>query len=292
MSHVRGQAFLVGILLASAACSAGDGVRSSATPPSGPVAIPGEDAVESTERAGLARVQVRVTAHMPSDFDDAQPERVFKGRGVVDHERDIAGVYFDVAKVPNSAGYFGHVDPTMSVVYEGSRFIVSFPELAHLLEDPTDWMSYELSDLSDPGLLDLGIGQLREIGLSDPRLATELLSQVGELQVRPARSEDLPSLSPFRATVDIASLAGSGSEMQPLFEELLALGVTSIDVDVDLDPEGRVGRVAYSLSYPPKAGSDPVKLSVDMQFPRYGVERGLHAPRGEAVVTADDFFAK
>ena len=268
---------------------------SGGTTPSSPVVAGGlaaSDVTASTSGGGLARVKLEIQVHMPEGFDELQPERAFRGRGVVDQGRGIAGVYYEVAGVPNSAGYFGHVDPTMSVVYEGARFIVSFPELAELLEGPTDWMSYEISDLSDPKMLELGIGQLREIGLSDPRLATELLAAVGNLETR-MLSPGEPRLGrAFQATVVVASLADTGSEMQPVFEELLALGVSSIDVEVVVDPDNRISRFAYSLSYPPKEGSDPVDLNVDMQFLQYGVQRGLRAPSDGAVVTVDEFFGK
>ena len=237
-------------------------------------------------------MQVQVTANMPSDFDDGHPTRTFRGRGVVHQGRGIAGVYFAVAKVPNSAGYFGHVDPTLSVIYEGPRFMISFPTLAEILGGQVDWMSYELDDLSKRKMLRLGIGQLREIGLSDPRFASQLLAGVsGELQRRPG-TPAASTLVPYSALVNITSAAeASGDEMGPVLEELIELGVTSMDVELDLDTQGRLGRFAYSLSYPPKEGSDPVAIGIEMLFPEYGVDRGLRAPPANAVVNVDEYLA-
>ena len=279
----------LGVISCFTACVA----QTETSTPQAPPPLPSASEVASkTAAGGLARVRVQVNAHMPSDFDDGQPERSFKGRGVVDQGRSIAGVYFSTRKVPNAAGYLGHVDPTMSVVYEGSRFIVSFPQLAELLADPVDWVSYDLDVLSDPVALRLGIGQLREIGLSDPRLANGFLAGTSD-ELQAASPGTDPYGDTYIASVDVASAAeASGDDLRPIFEGLIRLGVTSVDVEVGLDTEGRLGSFAYSLSYPPKEGSEPVQLDVTMQFPAYGVQRGLRAPRDAAVVSYDEYFVQ
>ncbi len=261
--------------------------------PSGPPPVPSiSEVVSATKDAPIARVRLRVNAHMPPQLDDGVPDREFTGRGVVHQGREIAGVYFDVADVPNTAGYFGHVDERdLTAIYVGSRFIISFPVLADVLPGRVDWMSYELASFSHPKMLRLGIGQLREIALSDPRFAVALLGGAtgGLRSVQPTPGTESVG-RPFSTVADIAAAASATPEMGPVFEEMLALGVSKVDIAVDVDGEDRVGRVTYSLRYPPGRGSRPVRLSVEMTFV-YGVRPGLGAPPPRSVVEIEDHLS-
>ena len=230
---------------------------------------------------------------MPSDFDDGLPDRSFLGRGIVDQGEALANVNFEVGHVPNTAGYFGHVDPELAVVYEGPRFMVSFPILAELLAGPTDWMSYDLAALAERKMLRLGIGQLREVGLSDPRFAVGLLAgATGDLLPLVPSPGSNPSLHAHSTTVSVAMAAAeAGEDLGPVLDQLIALGVSSLDVDLDIDSANRIGRFAYSLSYPPRVGSRAVRLRVMMEFPKYGVDEDLQAPEPPSVVMIEDYLS-
>ncbi len=222
-------------------------------------------------RQGVAQVRVTLKAEMPPDFDDGIPEREIAGEGLADFERNLASVEYAVDDVPNSAGFFGHVDGDLSVVYEGSRFLATFPLMADVLEGELDWMSYQLSDFSHPTVLDKGIGQLREIGLSDPRLGFALISSTPEATTDPA-----PQVS-----VDLAQAAGAvDPDLRPTLEELQDLGVQRLIFATTEDTEGVLTSYSYELTYPPDGtgGGAEAEVSVTVEITDTGVQEAIEVP--------------
>lgn len=263
----------------------------SATPPAAPSA---DEVLTATTGAGDAKLRVDVQAHMPSDFDDGIPERAFGGTGFLDQDKALAGINYEMSSVPNSAGYFGQVDGEMNVFYSGSEWIVSFPLMASALAGRLDWLSYDLETMADPRAQELGIGQLREIGLADPRLGLALLGGAGSLErgaptsippaATPASPAPTPTGTPHRASADVAGAAQAATtELRPLLEGLQELGVTTVELGVTLDSERRVETLSYTLSYAPKKGSEPVEMRVTHTYLKYGLEGGLNAPTGRSV---------
>ena len=287
---------LAGVLVGAVACSNASDVPGgsgapSATPPEGPVVA---DVIEATEAGGDAKLRVAVDAHMPPDFDDGIPDRGFTGEGFFDRDRNLAGINYEMSGVPNSAGYFGQVDGEMNVFYTDSEWIVSFSLMASALPGRLDWLSYDLETVADPRAQELGIGQLREVGLADPRLGLALLAAAESLDeggyvptpVGTASSASPPPATGpvYRAVADVAAATGAAQPgLQPLLEGLSDLGVTEVELGVTLDAEGRVATLTYGLSYPPKRGSEPVDMRVTHEFLKYGLEGGLNAPAGRSV---------
>ena len=289
-------AIAVCILMAIVGSACSETTPGGSVSPAGSTPSPGADletVQEATRGAGDAKVRVDVQAHMPEDFDDGVPDRAFSGTGFLDQDRTLAGVEFEMSKIPNSAGYFGHVDGRLSVFYSESEFVLSFPQMAETLPGPLDWLSYDLELMADPEAQKLGIGQLREIGLSDPRLGLALLRGADALQEGPPPSTPMaatPTSMPtptgrvYKAVADVAAaMQASGPELEPVLAGLQALGVTSVDVGVTVDDEDRLETIGYTLSYAPKPGSEPVEVRITHSFLRYGLEGGLNAPTGRSV---------
>ena len=291
---------LVLVALFGAACnqSADTALPDPGVPPPEPPDI--REVLAATTGAGDIKLQVQVVTHMPPDFDDGVPDRTFGGTGFLDRDKDLAGINYEMSTVPNSAGYFGQVDREMNVFYLGSEWIVSFPLMAQSLPGRLDWLSYDLETVAKPKAQKLGIGQLREIGLSDPRLAIALLGGADALEQGTLTPPPAPEVAPtppapgsptFLAVADVARAAAAADPgLRRRVRGLQDLGVDSIDLLLYLDEEGRLATVTYSMSYPPKEGSEPVEMTVTHTFQKYGLEGGLNAPTGRSVSSFEEYL--
>ena len=247
-----------------------------------------DDVISSTAAGGDARVEVTVRTKMPEDFDDGVPRRRFAGEGFLDRTQDVAGITYRLGPVPNAAGYFGQADGKTAVYYTEDAFLLSFPVLAEALAGPADWFRYELDDFSIPRIRKLGIGQLREIGLADPRLALALLQ---------GGPEELPGAAgtsgPYSFSTDVALAAGaSGHGLDIPFAALADLGVSSVEMTLSLDEEQRVKQLDYTMSYPPAPGSGRVDLRVQIGFARYGLKGQLDLPAVPTIAHYEEYLSR
>lgn len=235
------------------------------------------EAADATAEQGAAELSLSLSVRMPPDFDDGVPMREIEGEGAADFERNLASVDYAMGDVPNSAGFFGHVEGDLSVVYQGPRFILTFPLMADVLEGDLDWMSYNLSDFADPVAQGAGIGQLREIGLADPRLGFALASSgVGG---EPDADGGIP--------IDLGQASGAVEpEAQPAIQALQELGLQEIVLVAEVDSEGLLRSYSYELAYSPRGpetGGRKVRLSVTVELTEVGVEETIEVPPEPAV---------
>lgn len=233
------------------------------------------EAAQATAEQGTAELRVSLSVRMPPDFDDGVPRREIEGEGLADFGGNLASLDYGMGDVPNSAGFFGHVEGDLSVVYEGQRFIITFPLMAEVLEGELDWMSYNLSDFADPVAQGAGIGQLREIGLADPRLGFALASSgVGG-------EPDLEG----RLPIDLAQASAAvESEIQPAVKALQELGLEHVLLTTEVDEAGLLRGFSYDLAYPPRgAGGRNVRLSVVVEITETGIEESVEIPPEPAV---------
>ena len=264
-------------------------VDASSSPPPG---VRLDDVISATAAGGDARVELSVRTKMPQDFDDGVPRRRFAGEGFLDRNQDVAGITYRLSSVPNAAGYFGQADGKTSVFYTEDAFLLSFPVLAEALAGPADWFRYELDDFSVPSIRKLGIGQLREIGLADPRLALALLE--GGPEELPAAAAATEGDSPqYRFTSDVAAAAGeTGNGSDIPFAALAELGVGSVEMTLSLDDERRVQSVGYTMSYPPAPGSGMVTLDVRIGFVKYGLKGRLDLPPVPTIAHYEEYLSR
>ena len=287
-------------LIAASVAGCSPDPEAARTPATDPVETPVPAAVsvgqvlEETEGAGDVRLLIDVRAEMPPAFDDGQPRRSYQGRGFLDWEAELAGVTYEVSDVPNAVGYFGHVENKLSVFHSDPGFVASFPVLVKALDGEGEWFRYELEDFSQERIRKLGIGQLREIGLSDPRLGLGLLrglpDQLTEGFYSPVEET---AATNYVLTADVAAAAAEAPDgLAPQFDALLDLGVDEVDVELALDPLERVRRVKYELSYPPAPESPPVRLSVTLDLLKFGLEGGLTPPPEARVLDYSDYISR
>ena len=281
---------LTALLLAACQRAAPPGVESSGDPSSSPTvaAVQLEDVISSTVAGGDARVELTVRTRMPEDFDDGVPRRRFTGDGFLDQSQDVVGITYRLSSVPNAAGYFGQADGKTSVFYTEDAFLLSFPVMAEALRGPADWFRYEVDDFSVPSIRKLGIGQLREIGLADPRLALALLA--GGPEELPPPSAAPGSGSPQHGfSSDVAGAAEGGGDIR--FAALADLGVGAVEMTLSLDDEQRVESLGYRMSYPPAPGSKPVDLQVQIEFVEYGLQGELELPPTGTIAHYEEYLA-
>ena len=260
------------------------------TAPSAPAYLQTSDVVASTVGGGDVRIRMSVKARMPQEFDDGVPSRRFVGEGILDQSLDVAGITYRLDSVPNAAGYFGHAPGKTSVFYARDSFILSFPVLAKALGGSVDWLSYEVDDFFDREVLRLGIGQLREIGLADPRLGLALLQgATGELAPGPVVTADTPPVYDFSADVGKAARA-MGDVLTVPFQTLADLGVRTTDMSLTVDDEQRVVSLQYSLAYPPASKAKDVRMHVQMEFSEYGLDGDLSLPPPDTVVEYEEYL--
>ena len=259
---------------------------------SSPAVVRLDDVISATDAGGDAKVALSVEARMPEAFDDGVPRRRFAGEGFLDRSQNLAGITYRLSGVPNAAGYFGQADGKTSVYYTEDAFVLSFAVMAKALDGPADWFRYELDDFSVPSIRKLGIGQLREIGLADPRLALALLEGgPDELPVASAATED--GSAEYRFSSDTVSAAGApGHGLDILFAALAELGVTSVDLTLSLDEEQRVHRLGYAMSYRPEPGAGMVDLHVQIEFLKYGLEGQLGLPPTRAIAHYEEYLTR
>ena len=294
---------VIAVVIGAAACSDASAPvvspEGSTSPPAEAPAV--SDVLGATVGGGDAKLRVAVQTHMPPDFDDGIPDRAFVGEGFLDRDRNLAGINYEMSDVPNSAGYFGQVDGEMNVFYSGSEWIVSFALMTSALPGRLDWLSYDLEVMADPAAQELGIGQLREVGLADPRLGLALLEGAESLEAggyvpspvattTPVTPSSSPAGPAYRAVADVARAAETAhAALRPLLEGLADLAITQVELGVMLDADGRVGSLTYGLTYPPKEGSEPVQIQVTHEFLKYGLTGGLNPPTGRSVASFREY---
>lgn len=279
-----------------------DGVAEQASSPQQGYA----SAAAALSQQGASEIEFALVARMPEGLDDGVPRRRITGTGILGEGGDLASAEFEMSEVPNSAGYFGHVPGPMSVVYEGSNFLVTFPIMADALAEPFDWVRYDLEHLSQPSVIELGIGQLREIGLADPRLALALLRSPTA-----ALSAETPAAAPATTgiataidtptedlgaggsgdvvVVDPAQAATTAPVHLELLEEVAGMGVQPVEITPELDSEGGLQSLSYELAYPAEPNStELVTLQVTIDFVETGAGDPVEAPPADVVQPYDD----
>lgn len=258
-----------------------------------------QEALDASEEAGAAAVKTRLDAKMPKSLDDGLPERRIKGEGVVAADRAAATMDYKMSKIPNSAGFFGHVDGELAVAYSGAEMMISFPLLEGVLAkepEPGTWLSWDLEFLSTEYLLDLGVGQLRELALSDPRLGLALLTGVEEAEEPTEGEVGGTPVSQYEVQAGTLEAGDAVPELEPIFTEMWeGLAMRRIPMTVSVDEEGRIRRLEYRLVYPEKRapilkGTRNVRLDVRHNFTEFGVEDEPELPPEDEVVTHEEYF--
>lgn len=270
---------------------AGDGE----TPEDDETESPFVDALAATEEAGDGEVETLLKIRMPKTLDDGVPRRQISGEGVLATDLSEARIDYEMSKVPNSAGFFGHVDGDLATGYAEDDMLITFDLLdKNVLKDDGSWISYELPFLSTEYMFSIGIGQLRELFLSDPRVGLALLEGVeergdvsGEAQINGV------AVTEYEVEADAKAAAETVPELSPIFKEMHRnLELSSIPMVVSVDENDRIRRLDYEMVFPAKKGSGKVRLNIRHDLTEFGVEAGPELPPADEVVTYEDYYFK
>lgn len=249
------------------------------------------EAIAATADAGTATVAIELEARMPPSLDDGIPVRPIEGSGSMAADRSVASLTYELSDVPNSAGFLGHVDGELEVVYSDNQMLISFPILRDILPEATPWMSYELSFLSLKSTMKHGIGQLRELALSDPRLGIALL-QGAEDPAGPAGDADAEgAVTEYKLAVAPGDAADAVPEFAPRLAEMeQGLKIDNIPMTVLLDDQRRIRELEYELVYPAKKGRGKVRLTVTTVLSAFGGDVEPEAPGEDEVVSYEEYL--
>ena len=256
---------------------------------------PFADALAATEEAGEGEVETLLKIRMPKTLDDGVPRRQISGEGVVATDLSEAQVDYEMSEVPNSAGFFGHVDGDLAVGYAEEDMLITFDLLdENVLKNDGSWISYELPFLSTEYMFKLGIGQLRELFLSDPRVGLALLEGV-EDRGEPSGEGDVDgaAVTEYEVEADTKAAAEAVPALAPILKEMRRnLELSSIPMVVSVDENDQIRRLDYQMVFPAKKGSGKVRLNVRHDLTEFGVEQGPELPPADEVVTYQDYYFK
>lgn len=261
--------------------------------PSGGAPVALGEVLEATDRSAPFGVTLDVRASMPEALAEARPQRRFSGEGLLEATSGRAGVTFDMSEIPNSAGFYGHVEGEMSVLYQDDRFTLTFPLLQTALPDEEAWVAFEVDDLSLEHSLELGIGQLREVGLAAPQLAISLLGggPSGLLPPGGYGKVDGTRVSEYSFDSDLAqAFDAAGPAVKPVLKTLLAkLKVERVPVLIWVDGDSVARKISWETSYLPAPGiGKELKLGVTVTLSRSAEAAHVEVPAPETVVVFED----
>lgn len=253
---------------------------------------PFEEHLAATADAGMAQVKIRLDAVMPPSLDHGVPERRLKGSGVAAGDLSAATLTYKLADAPNGAGVFGHVEGDIDVVHTQDRMLFTFKILRKVLADEGEWMSYDLPFLSSEFLFDVGVGQLRELALADPRIGLGLLRGVAEPAAE--TTEDDIGGTPVTVHEVKAGTLEAGEalpELGPLFTAMWeSVHLRYIPMTVHVDDQDRIRRLDYEMVFPAKYGKGKVRLDLRLDLVELGVAEEPELPPEEDVVTYEEHF--
>jgi hypothetical protein len=237
------------------------------------------DAAETTTAAGSARVSTSVLV-----TDAAGGRARFSGKGAFDFDRRVGEM--DLRLLEGDDGGFGGAS---TAVFQETSAYYRLP--AGALPGGKRWVRLDLQDVADASGLDLG--PLVQGSQADPAQHLLWLSALDPAVTRVAEEEirGAPTIR-YRAVVDLGRLEGQAppgkkaewsAYVQMLRERL---GLELIPVEVWVDADGRVRRLAHELGF---AGPGRT-ASVTTDLHDFGVAVNASAPPPGQVAAVSDLI--
>ena len=181
-------------------------------------------------------------------------------------------------------------DWKLEAIQDGDTAYIHFPLLAKQLPAGKTWIKGDAKDLSGPGT-----GQLGQVGSlvgTDPRSVFELLKAVSG-SIEAVGSEKIRDVqtSHYRATIDPAKLqqlvpADKQQSLGGLDQAANQAGLKELPVDIWVDAEQRVRKIAVDLDAKQPGSGVPIKASLVAEFYDYGKPLDLQLPPADQVVDA------
>jgi hypothetical protein len=273
-------AIVAALLLLVAACS-DDGDDDPEPAAEAPQAdAPAGDVVGAAVDATLAEGSARLELTTEIDGLPGSDEPVVaEGEGVVDFESGASTVTLDLASVLQGIGLPGLDGEVESRSVGDERWLRS-PFFNTVLGVTTEWLLLDVG--AADGEVD-GLGQVGALTGNDPADQLRLVAAVDPASVEAVGEEDVrgDATTRYRGTLDPADAPEDVPDT--LVDQL---GSAPIDVDVWVDGDGLVRRVATAVPLPPAAGGGAAQVELDLFD--FGVDVSVEAPADDEVTRASE----
>ncbi len=181
-------------------------------------------------------------------------------------------------------------DWKLEAIQDGDTAYIRFPLLAKRLPSGKTWVKGDAKGLSGPGTGQLG--RLGSFAGTDPRSIFEMLKAVsGSIEAVGSEKVRDVETSHYRATIDFAKLqqlvpADKQQSLGGVDQAAKQAGVQQLPVDIWIDAEQRVRKIAVDLDAKQPGTGTPIKASLVVEFYDYGTPLDLQLPPADQVVDA------
>jgi hypothetical protein len=208
------------------------------------------------------------------------------GEGLIDFENRTSTLTIDLASVLEGLGLPGLEGEVESRSVGDERWLRS-PFFNSVLGVPTEWLLLDVG--AADGEAD-GLTQLGALTGNDPADQLRLLAGVDPDSVDEVGREDVrgEGTTHYRATLDPEAAVAAAPEADRARLEALAaqLGSGPVAVDVWIDGDGRVRRMATDVPLPPAAGGGTAQVGMDLFD--FGVDVEVEPPPPDDVTPASE----
>ncbi len=259
----------------------------------GPAAAVLAAAATKTTGTGSAKLEMTLAMTIPG-----APERVDIGMsGAFDLEGQRGRLVLDYGNLvealgPDSAQVGAFLPDRL--IFEPTAVYLRMPRLAEVVQGSKKWIKLDVQQLAaDQGLQITGVDQL---GQADP---TQLLALLESLEgaIEDLGADDVRGqpATHYRATINMAKLAATApADQQALLEgqldQLSQLGLDSLPVEVWVDGEGRVVRMAATIAVP-DTGTGGGTIAFDVELFDFGAPVKIKTPAPKHVSSVESLLA-
>jgi hypothetical protein len=211
------------------------------------------------------------------------------GEGQFDYASGRGRMIFDLTEVLRPSGEVPEGVGEVEMIFDESVMYMKMPFLTRLLPDPKPWIKVDLEAAREGGA---NVGQLAQLGQSDPTLILELLGgvtrSVDDLGTERLRGTETTH---YRTVLDLVRAArdASGAARPSVYGLMQRTGAREMPAHVWIDREGRMRKMTYRVELASPAGtapapSGPDTMSVAMELYEFGIDvRVAPPPDGDVV---------
>lgn len=202
---------------------------------------------------------------------------------------ELLGGFFAAFAGPDAQNAPDFEDPSawqIEVVQDGKVSYVRFPAVSEQLPEGKSWIRSDGKSVKVDGF---EVGELEGFASSDPRQLLDMLEAAGG-DIETVGVEELrgTETTHYRATIDATAYAKTATpeeraKLGPLAEQLQS-GVGEVPVDVWLDGDGLVRKIALEISASEQGQVGSASVSFELWD--YGEDVDIELPPAEDVVDA------
>jgi len=229
---------------------------------------------DTTTAEGTARMTMHMTMSMP------QGEVTMDAEGSQDFANQ-RGEMTMTMQMPPEAGAMGG-EQKIEMVFADLIVYMKFPMMSELAPGSKPWISMDLQKMGEEAGMDFG--SLMQSGGNDPSQMLEWLRGVsGDIEVVGEEEVRGAPATHYRGTIDLKNvleqMAGEmRSQMESTIDEMTeTLGASTFPIDVWIDGEGRVVRMAQSFDFE-KGATAGAFMTMTMDFFDFGIPVDVRVP--------------